>query len=203
MRVTITKNPDEEKKRQNRQEKMSNKSRNGRKKARRRIVYGKRSQNKFSMILVGIVIAAILIVISVRGVYLQNRLEEYNEQKEELQAQIDAENERTQEIEEYAKYTQTDEFVEEVAREKLGLVRDGEIVFRNDIDNVSNSSSDQEDEEEETQDETDTSSDTSSGEDSVSEDSSEGDSTGEEDTQDTSGESSTVEETEESEVITE
>ena len=34
-----------------------------------------------------------------------------------------------EEIAEYQEYTQTDEFVEDVAREKLGLVYDDEIVF--------------------------------------------------------------------------
>ena len=34
-----------------------------------------------------------------------------------------------EEIAEYQEYTQTDEFVEDVAREKLGLVHDDEIVF--------------------------------------------------------------------------
>ena len=37
---------------------------------------------------------------------------------------------RSAEIEEYGKYTQTKKFVEEVAKEKLGLVYEGEIIFK-------------------------------------------------------------------------
>ena len=72
----------------------------------------------------------ILGAISVRGLYLTSKLNEYNAKKQELEELIEAENRRTAEIEEYAKYTQTNEYVEEVAREKLGLVRENEIIFR-------------------------------------------------------------------------
>ena len=43
---------------------------------------------------------------------------------------IDSEKERTKEIEAQKEYMKTDEYVEEAAREKLGLVKDNEIVFQ-------------------------------------------------------------------------
>jgi len=49
-----------------------------------------------------------------------------------LNAQIEAENTRTEQIEEYRKYTQTKAYVEEVAKDKLGLVYEGEILFQED-----------------------------------------------------------------------
>ena len=52
------------------------------------------------------------------------------EQEEELQTQIDAEKERSEEINKLKKYVGTDEYIEEVAREKLGLVKEIEILFR-------------------------------------------------------------------------
>ena len=39
------------------------------------------------------------------------------------------EQERTQEIDEQKEYMQTDEYIAEVARDKLGLVKGNEIVF--------------------------------------------------------------------------
>ena len=48
----------------------------------------------------------------------------------ELAAKIEDEEKRTDEIEEFRKYTQTKRYVEEVAKEKLGLVYDGEIIFQ-------------------------------------------------------------------------
>ena len=47
-----------------------------------------------------------------------------------LQEQIDAEEERAEQIEEYRKYTQTKKYVEEVAKDKLGLVNEGEIIYK-------------------------------------------------------------------------
>ncbi len=82
------------------------------------------------MFLAVVVRLVILGAISVRGLYLTSKLNEYNAKKQELEELIEAENRRTAEIEEYAKYTQTNEYVEEVAREKLGLVRENEIIFR-------------------------------------------------------------------------
>jgi cell division protein DivIC len=43
--------------------------------------------------------------------------------------QIDSEQQRKDEIEDYKEYVETDEFVEDTAREKLGLVYEDEIVF--------------------------------------------------------------------------
>ena len=47
-----------------------------------------------------------------------------------MQTQIDAEKERSEEINKLKKYVGTDEYIEEVAREKLGLVKENEILFR-------------------------------------------------------------------------
>lgn len=98
---------------------------------KRRITYKKRSQNRLAMILAVTVMLIILIAVGIRGISLRAQLSEYNERKAELQQQIADEEERTKEIEEYGKYTQTDAYVEEVAREKLGLVKENEIIFRN------------------------------------------------------------------------
>ena len=43
---------------------------------------------------------------------------------------IAEEEKRVEEIEEYRKYTQTQKYVEEVAKEKLGLVNENEIIFK-------------------------------------------------------------------------
>ena len=37
---------------------------------------------------------------------------------------------KTEEIEEYKQYTKSREYIEEVAREKLGLVYEGEVIFK-------------------------------------------------------------------------
>lgn len=100
--------------------------------ARRKVAYRKRHQNRFSMFLVSLVVLMIMVVVAVRSVELQQKIEGYDTQIASLTAQIDAENARTEEIEEYRKYTQTKAYVEEVAKDKLGLVYEGEILFKED-----------------------------------------------------------------------
>ncbi|MEJ8773845.1 septum formation initiator family protein [Blautia sp. HCN-1074] len=61
---------------------------------------------------------------------LQERLTGYDAKAAILQQQIEDEQNRTEEIDKLEKYMETDEYTEEVAREKLGLVKDNETVFK-------------------------------------------------------------------------
>lgn len=98
--------------------------------ARRKVAYRKRHQNRFSMFLVSVVVILILVAVSVRSMELQEKLDTYTARQEELERQIEAEEQRTEEIEEYRKYTQTKKYAEEVAKDKLGLVYEDEILFK-------------------------------------------------------------------------
>ncbi len=97
---------------------------------RKKVAYRKRHQNRFSMLLVALVVALITIAVAVRSVELRQRLDAYTEQEAKLQDQIDAEELRAEQIEEFRKYTQTKSYKEEVAREKLGLMYEGEVLFK-------------------------------------------------------------------------
>ena len=99
--------------------------------ARRKAAYRKRHQNRFSMFLVTLVVLMIMVVVAVRSVELQQKIAGYDTQIASLGAQIEAEQTRA-EIEEFGKYTQTKAYVEEVAKDKLGLVYEGEILFQED-----------------------------------------------------------------------
>ena len=54
----------------------------------------------------------------------------YDSKATALEKSIESEKERTKEIEAEKEHMKTDEYVEEAAREKLGLVKDNEIVFQ-------------------------------------------------------------------------
>ncbi len=97
---------------------------------RRKAAYRKRNQNRFSMMLVGLVVILITAAVALRSVELTQRLDNYAEREKELQRQIDAEKQEAEEIDEFRKYTQTKRYVEEIAKEKLGLVYEGEILFQ-------------------------------------------------------------------------
>ena len=71
-----------------------------------------------------------LVVVTIKSVELRGKKEAYEQKEIALQEEIDAEKLRTEEIEEYGKYTQTKKYVEEVAKDKLGLVYEGEIIFK-------------------------------------------------------------------------
>ena len=98
--------------------------------ARRIVAYRKQRQNRFSMFLVSIEVLLFLVAVSVRSMELQEKLDTYTAKENQLTQQIEAEEERAEEIEEYRKYTQTKKFAEEYAKEKLGLVYEDEILFK-------------------------------------------------------------------------
>ena len=87
---------------------------------------------RFSMFLVTLVVLMIMVVVAVRSVELQQKIAGYDTQIASLGAQIEAEQTRAEQIEEFGKYTQTKAYVEEVAKDKLGLVYEGEILFQED-----------------------------------------------------------------------
>ena len=97
---------------------------------KRKVVFRKKRQNRLGMFLVTIVVLMLLVVVSINSVGLRQKKESYLEREQALQEQIDAEEERSEQIEEYRKYTQTKKYVEEVAKEKLGLVNECEIIYK-------------------------------------------------------------------------
>jgi cell division protein DivIC len=83
------------------------------------------------LILIALVVLLMVIVIGYKALGLKETLDANSQKEAELQQQLDDENKRAKDIEEYAKYTKTRKYVEEIAKEKLGLVHDGETVYKN------------------------------------------------------------------------
>jgi len=59
-----------------------------------------------------------------------HHLSGYQEKERVLTEQIAEEEKRSEEIAEYEKYTHTKKYIEEVAKDKLGLIHEDEIIFR-------------------------------------------------------------------------
>ena len=74
--------------------------------------------------------AVVCVLMAVQGSSLRGKLAANENREQELQQQIDAEQQRTEEIEDLQDYMKSDEYAEKTAREKLGLVKDGEILFK-------------------------------------------------------------------------
>ena len=101
------------------------KQRNRRKRQRRR------SQNhKRSVLAISAVVLLLTVMVSANSMTLKAKNREYQAQKTELNEQIQAEKDRAKEIKELEKYVGTDQYVEDVAKEKLGLVHSNEIIFK-------------------------------------------------------------------------
>lgn len=97
---------------------------------RRRVAYRKRHQNRLSMALVVLVVTLMTVAVALRSVELSQRLEMLAETENNLEQQKLAEEQKAEEIENFRKYTQTKRYVEEVAKDKLGLVYEGEVLFK-------------------------------------------------------------------------
>ena len=87
------------------------------------------SYNQLGMLAIAAVVLLLLGGLMLESNKLKSRLCVYDTKAATLQEELEEEQERTKEIENLKKYMQTDEYAEEGARNKLGLVKDNEIVF--------------------------------------------------------------------------
>lgn len=92
--------------------------------------YRKGKQSRLGEFFVCMVVAFLIIIVSIKCVDLKSKNQEYTLRQQELQAQIEEQQIRAEELEQLKKYVQTDSYVEEIAEEQLGLVREGEIIFK-------------------------------------------------------------------------
>ena len=87
-------------------------------------------QSKRTILGITAVVCVLMAVLLVQGSSLRGKLAANENREQELQQQIDAEQQRTEEIEDLQDYMKSDEYAEKTAREKLGLVKDGENLFK-------------------------------------------------------------------------
>lgn len=95
----------------------------------KKTAYRKKLQNRTSMILIMSIVLILLLVVGIKGYGLtkqRDALQEEYAANEEIIRDMEAE---AQEIEEYKKYMQTPQYYEEMAKEKLGLVYENEVIF--------------------------------------------------------------------------
>ncbi len=90
----------------------------------------RRKQNKSSMICITLIVLTLTGVMSVQIISVYEKNQSYLDQETELQAQLESEEQRKKELKEYEKYVNTKEYIEQVAKTKLGLVYSNEIIFK-------------------------------------------------------------------------
>ncbi len=98
----------------------------------RRSVRKRKERLGSHMALVGItfVVISLAVVVNFRGAALREKDLAYQIREENLNRQVEEEKERVRQLEEQRIYVQTKEYIEKVAKEKLGLVNPDEILLK-------------------------------------------------------------------------
>lgn len=96
---------------------------------RRRKRRGKRG-NRSAMLCITAVVTVLLVSLTVQSHSLTVKNAAFEEQEARLARQLEDEKKRTEEIDGLQEYMQTDEYVEKIARDKLGLVYPDEILIK-------------------------------------------------------------------------
>ena len=86
-------------------------------------------RHRLSMFAIILVVIILLACLSVKTVKLRERVSEYDDQVARLEEEIAEEEARSEELDEQEIYIQTKQYVEEVARDRLGLVYPGEVLL--------------------------------------------------------------------------
>ena len=94
--------------------------------ARRR----KKRVNRVGMTGICVVLIAFTCIISVKTAQLKDKQKEYQNKIQVLQGQIGKEEDYAVQLEEKRIYVQTKQYVEDMAREKLGLVNADELLIK-------------------------------------------------------------------------
>lgn len=86
--------------------------------------------NRLALIGVTVVVVSMGVVVNLRSASLKKKDQEYQYREETLLRQKEQEEKRAAELEEYRVYVQTKQYIEEVAKQKLGLVMPDEILLK-------------------------------------------------------------------------
>lgn len=77
-----------------------------------------------------LVVASLAVVVNLKSTSMRKKELEYQIREETLEKQKAEEENRARELEEYRWYVQTKQYIEEIAKQKLGLVNPDEILLK-------------------------------------------------------------------------
>lgn len=86
--------------------------------------------NRMAIMGITLVVMCLAVAINIKGADIKQSDLDYKVREENLDAQVKAEEKRTEELKEYKIYVKTKQYAEEVAKEKLGLVNPDEILLK-------------------------------------------------------------------------
>ena len=86
--------------------------------------------NRAGKICISMILVVFAAAMSVQIVKAYQKDQEYARKQEQLVVQLLDETARQEELQNYQSYTQSQEYVEDIAKSKLGLAYDNEIIFK-------------------------------------------------------------------------
>ncbi len=89
-----------------------------------------KNNNRAGKICISMILLAFMVVMSIQTARIYHKNLEYMEKQAELEAELESELARKNELENYAGYTMSQQYVEDIARSKLGLAYGNEIIFK-------------------------------------------------------------------------
>lgn len=89
----------------------------------------KKSTKKRKIKMTAILLLAAVLFMLIKGVMLQPQITDNYDKISELKSQIEYEQQRAEEVDALKENVNSDEYIEKIAREKLGMIRKDEIVF--------------------------------------------------------------------------
>lgn len=101
----------------------------------KRVVKKRRPKRMLGILLLAVSVFFISMSLYHKKQELQKEYNELAQEKKRLEILIAEEEKRSEEVEEYRAYVQTKSYIEDVARDVLGLVYKNEVIFRANTEN--------------------------------------------------------------------
>lgn len=86
--------------------------------------------NRMAIIGITLVVGSLAVVVNIRSTTMKNKAQEYEVRYENLQSQLAQEEDRKAQLEEKRIYVQTKQYIEKIAKEKLGMVKEDEVLLK-------------------------------------------------------------------------
>lgn len=90
----------------------------------------RKKKNPTTKIAIFSIVLFLVLVMSIQMVHLYQKNEDYKQQEKALAAELEEQQKRQEELVEYEVYTKSQQYVEDTAKGKLGMVYGDEIIFR-------------------------------------------------------------------------
>ena len=90
----------------------------------------KKNENRIGRVCITCIVFIFAVVMSLQIIKIYHKDQEYQAKQQELEAQLTDEQQRQEDLKDYEAYMNSQQYVEDTAKSKLGLLYKNEIVFK-------------------------------------------------------------------------